>query len=50
MLSPDISSDDVPGGEKYGVKKITTTATTISAASNLTTTTTIASCVSSLPP
>ena len=42
--------DDVPGGEKYEVKKITTTATTISAASDLTTTTTIASCVSSLPP
>ena len=41
--------DDVPGGEEYEVKKITTTATPISAASDLTTTT-ITSCVSSLPP
>ena len=41
--------DDVHGGEEYEVKKITTTATTISSASDLTTTT-ITSCVSSLPP
>ena len=41
--------DDMPGGEEYEVKKITTNATKISTASDLTTTT-IASCVSSLPP